>query len=158
MVRNRDGMRMVPSRATRFSSAMLPAAPDEWTIQEAAHLLRRAGFGGSPKEIESFHALGRYRAVESLLVPTEPVDAFALPAWANREQAVADMKARFEQFQEVRRATRELPAEEAEKVRREYQQKQQRTNRQHGIEAQPPGRRRARASLFGATGHRGVPP
>ena len=115
---------------------MLPAAPDEWTIQEAAHLLRRAGFGGSPKDIESFHALGRYRAVESLLAPTESVDAFTLPAWATRDQAVADMKARREQFEEVRRATRELPAEKAEKVRREFQQKQQRTNRQHGIEAQ----------------------
>ena len=115
---------------------MLPAAPDEWTIQEAAHLLRRAGFGGSPKDIESFHALGRYRAVESLLAPTEPVDAFTLPAWANRDQAVADMKARFEQSQEVRRATRDLTPEEAEKTRREFNQKQQRTNRQHGIEAQ----------------------
>jgi uncharacterized protein (DUF1800 family) len=115
---------------------MLPAAPDEWTIQEAAHLLRRAGFGGSPKDIESFHALGRYKAVESLLVPTEPVDAFTLPAWATREQAVADMKARLEQLQEVRRATRELPPEEAEKVRKEFQQKQQRTNRQHTNEAQ----------------------
>ncbi|MCW1926139.1 DUF1800 domain-containing protein [Luteolibacter arcticus] len=115
---------------------MLPAASDQWTIQEAAHLLRRAGFGGSPKDIESFHALGRYQAVESLLKPTEPVDAFSLPAWANREQAVADMKARQQQFQEVRRASREMSAEEAERFRREFNQKQQRTNRQHGIEAQ----------------------
>jgi uncharacterized protein (DUF1800 family) len=115
---------------------MLPAAPDQWTIQEAAHLLRRAGFGGSPKEIESFHALGRYRAVESLLAPTEPVDAFTLPAWANREQAAADMKERLEQVQAMRRATRGLSPEEAEKTRREFNQKQQRTNRQHGIEAQ----------------------
>jgi uncharacterized protein (DUF1800 family) len=115
---------------------MLPAAPDQWTIQEAAHLLRRAGFGGSPQEIESFHALGRYRAVESLLAPTEPVDAFTLPAWANRDQAVADMKERLEQVQAMRRATRDLSPEEAEKARREFNQKQQRTNRQHGIEAQ----------------------
>ncbi|MEK7951339.1 DUF1800 domain-containing protein [Luteolibacter soli] len=115
---------------------MLPAAPDEWTIQEAAHLLRRAGFGGSPKDIESFHALGRYKAVESLLAPTEPVDAFNLPAWATHDQALADMKERQEQFQEIRRATRDLSPEEAEKVRKEYRQKQQRTERQHGIEAQ----------------------
>jgi uncharacterized protein (DUF1800 family) len=115
---------------------MLPAAPDQWTLQEAAHLLRRAGFGGSPKDIESFHALGRYRAVESLLAPTEPVDAFTLPAWANREQAVADMKERLEQLQEMRRATRDLSPEAADKARREFNQKQQRTNRQHGIEAQ----------------------
>jgi uncharacterized protein (DUF1800 family) len=70
------------------------------------------------------------------LAATEPVEAFTLPSWATREHAVADMKARLEQFQEVRRAIRDLPAEEAEKVRKEFQQKQQRTNRQHGIEAQ----------------------
>jgi len=115
---------------------MLPAASDEWTLQEAAHLLRRAGFGGSPKEIESFHALGRYKAVDSLLAPTEPVDAFTLPAWATPEQAVAEMKARQEQYKEMRRATRDLSPEEAEKTRREFRQKQQRTERQHGIEAQ----------------------
>ncbi|HEY1120816.1 MAG TPA: DUF1800 domain-containing protein, partial [Haloferula sp.] len=115
---------------------MLPAAPDEWTLQEAAHLLRRAGFGGSPKDIESFHALGRYKAVDSLLAPTEPVDAFTLPAWATPEQAMAEMKERQEQYRELRRATRDLSPEEADQKRREFRQKQQRIERQHGIEAQ----------------------
>ena len=115
---------------------MLPPAPDEWTIFEAAHLLRRAGFGGSPDEIKRLHALGRHQAVESLLVPAEAIDAFPPPDWANREQAVADMKARAEQFRELRRTTRDLSPEAADKARREFQKKQQRTNREHAIQAQ----------------------
>jgi uncharacterized protein (DUF1800 family) len=115
---------------------MLPAAPDEWTLFEAAHLLRRAGFGGSPVEIKLLHSMGRHRAVESLLVPTEAMDAFPLPAWANREQAVADMRERLQQFQETRRATRDMTAEQAERFRRETQQKAQQENRRHGIEGQ----------------------
>ena len=73
---------------------MLQAAPDEWTIHEAAHLLRRAGFGGSPVEIKVFHALGRRKAVESLLVPEEAPDAFPLPEWADRRIAAEDMRER----------------------------------------------------------------
>ncbi len=115
---------------------MLPAAPDEWTIFEAAHLLRRAGFGGSPVDVKVLHSMGRHKAVESLLVPSEPLDAFAPPDWATREQAVADMKERAMQLQEVRRASRDLTPEEAERKRREFQQSQQRESRQHGIEGQ----------------------
>jgi uncharacterized protein (DUF1800 family) len=115
---------------------MLQAASDEWTVFEAAHLLRRAGFGGSPDEIKSLHALGRHRAVESLLVPAEPADAFPLPAWASRERAVADMRERLQQFQETRRATRDMTAEQAERFRRQSQQKAQQENRRHGLEGQ----------------------
>lgn len=38
-----------------------------WTINDAAHLLRRAGFGGSLAEVEALHALGRDAAIEKLL-------------------------------------------------------------------------------------------
>lgn len=115
---------------------MLPPAPDEWTIFEAAHLLRRAGFGGSPDEIKSLHALGRRKAVESLLAPAEAIEAFPPPGWAKREQALADMKQRAAEFREMRQASRDLSPEEADKVRREFRQKEQRTNREHAIQAQ----------------------
>ena len=115
---------------------MLPPAPDDWTIFEAAHLLGRAGFGGSPDEIKSFHTLGRRQAVESLLVPKEPLDAFPLPAWASSEQAAADMKERAENAREMRQATRDMSPEEADKTRREFRQKEQRQDRQHAIEGQ----------------------
>ena len=115
---------------------MLPAAPDEWTILEAAHLLRRAGFGGSPAEIKLLHSMGRHRAVESLLAPGEAADASPLPSWANREQAAADMRARFQQFRENRSANRDLSPEEAERLRRKAQQEQQQLHRRQGIEGQ----------------------
>ncbi len=47
---------------------LAPAAPEsDWTIREAAHLLRRAGFGGTPAQVASLHALGRTAAVDRLL-------------------------------------------------------------------------------------------
>jgi uncharacterized protein (DUF1800 family) len=115
---------------------MLPQASDSWTLVEAAHLLNRAGFGGSPQEIREFHALGRNKAVDSLLKPDEPVGAIPVPLWATREQAVADMRERAEQRRMVQQATRAMSAEDAEKVRKETFQAAQRENREHGIEAQ----------------------
>lgn len=54
----------------------------EWTRERAGHLLRRAGFGGSPADVERLFALGLNRAVDSLVyyssIPqTHP--AFRLP-------------------------------------------------------------------------------
>ena len=76
---------------------MLPQASDSWTLGEAAHLLNRAGFGGDPQEIQNFHALGRTKAVDSLLNPAEPLGTIPVPVWATREQAIADMRERAEQ-------------------------------------------------------------
>ncbi len=115
---------------------MLPQAPDSWTIFEAAHLLNRAGFGGNPDEIKALHALGRIKAVDSLLNPSEPIGVIPLPSWANREQAVEDMRERAKQFMETRRATEGMTPEEAAKLRQQSQKAEQIENRQHGIEGQ----------------------
>src|SRR5437879_2809839 len=40
------------------------AAEAGWTRDDAAHLLRRAAFGGTPTQIDQIHALGRDGAVE----------------------------------------------------------------------------------------------
>jgi uncharacterized protein (DUF1800 family) len=53
-----------------FAADVLP-----WTRDDAAHLLRRAGFGGTPAQIDSLHALGRDAAVEYLLSGTVPAGA-----------------------------------------------------------------------------------
>lgn len=45
-----------------------------WTADEAAHLCRRAGFGGRPDDVASMVEMGLERAVSSL-VDYEPVDA-----------------------------------------------------------------------------------
>ena len=115
---------------------MLPQAENTWTIFEAAHLLNRAGFGGSPSEIKTLHSLGREKAVESLIAPAEPPDAFPLPAWSNDEQALADMRERMEQRKTVQQAMRDLPPEEAEKTKREANKEMQMENRRHALEGQ----------------------
>ena len=79
---------------------MLPKADDTWTLFEAAHLLNRAGFGGSPDDIRAFHALGRIKAVDSLISPVEAEDAFPLPDWAKDEQVQADMRERMEKLRQ----------------------------------------------------------
>lgn len=40
---------------------------DTWTRDDAAHLLRRAGFGGTPQQIDRLQAMGKSAAVEYLL-------------------------------------------------------------------------------------------
>src|SRR3954469_9829357 len=48
----------------------LSAAADTWSHDDAAHLLRRAGFGGTPEQIDRLHAMGKTAAVEFLLSGT----------------------------------------------------------------------------------------
>ncbi len=45
--------------------APLPAS--QWRLEHAAHLLERAGFGGTPEAVRALHALGPQRAVERLV-------------------------------------------------------------------------------------------
>ena len=109
---------------------MLTKASDKWTLGEAAHLLNRAGFGGSPRDVKRLHGLGRRKAVERLLNPAEPVDAIPAPEWARDEQ-LAFQKGR-ERFMAIREATRGLNAEERDRKRRELNQQRQREQRQQG--------------------------
>lgn len=115
---------------------MLPKASNDWTLFEAAHLLNRAGFGGSPSEIKIFHALGRHQAVESLVNPTEPLDAFPLPAWFEEEALRKDAEKRIQQRRELQRASRTLTPEEAEKAKREANRADQQESRQRALESQ----------------------
>ncbi|MEO5917452.1 MAG: DUF1800 domain-containing protein [Luteolibacter sp.] len=115
---------------------MLPKADKPWTLFEAAHLLNRAGFGGSPSEIKAFHALGREKAVDSLLAPTEPIDAFPPPAWSTDEKALADMQMRIDQRREMQKSLHGLSAADADKLKRETQQAIQKEARQQALEAQ----------------------
>ncbi len=115
---------------------MLPKADESWTLLEAAHLLNRAGFGGSPGEIRRFHTLGRHRAVESLLSGTDGPDDFPLPEWASKERALADMRMNVEQRREALQTTRGMSAEEADRARREMFRKVQQQNRAHALEMQ----------------------
>jgi len=41
--------------------------PEEWDYAKARHLLVRAGFGGTPDEVEKLHKMGLYKAVDYLV-------------------------------------------------------------------------------------------
>ncbi|MGJ8724516.1 MAG: DUF1800 domain-containing protein [Roseibacillus sp.] len=99
---------------------------DSWTIFEAAHLLNRAGFGGSPAEIKEFHERGRHGAVDWLLEAQES-DPPAKPAWADSEEG--PMRRMMGNVAELAG----LSKEEREKKRREMQQAMQKERRQDGL-------------------------
>jgi hypothetical protein len=48
-------------------SPLDPLTAAEWTPSAAGHLLRRAGFGGTPEEVRALHAMGLDGAVDALL-------------------------------------------------------------------------------------------
>ncbi|HWL94324.1 MAG TPA: DUF1800 domain-containing protein [Phycisphaerae bacterium] len=48
-------------------AADLLASSSQWTPKHAGHLLRRAGFGGTPEQIQYLKKLGREKAVEYLV-------------------------------------------------------------------------------------------
>jgi len=113
---------------------MLPQAPDSWTLAEAAHLLNRAGFGGSPADVIALHALGRTKAVDSLLQPGEAIGAIPLPAWATSDQVAADFRERAAQRALVQAAIKTMGPEEAEGYRKEAFKEAQRIDRQRMVE------------------------
>jgi uncharacterized protein (DUF1800 family) len=115
---------------------MLTPAPDSWTVFEAAHLLNRAGFGGSPSEIKTFHALGRTKAVDSLLNPGEPVDAIAPPEWSQPEKALEMFREYRESLREATEKAKSMPTFEGSQVRRAVQKKYQRLRNDLGREAE----------------------
>ena len=114
---------------------MFPKANHSWTIFEAAHLLKRAGFGGDPGQIKRFHRLGREAAVEELLEPQEPIDAFPLPEWAEPEASAARMKAQYAAIRAVRMESNEMSPVDADMKLRETRREYQKENRRQGIEA-----------------------
>src|SRR6266849_8308829 len=60
--------------------SLLPAS--KWNFTTAAHLLNRAGFGGTPHEIERLAKLGPAGAVASLVDYEQTPDPTPDPAWA----------------------------------------------------------------------------
>ncbi|MGD7652687.1 MAG: DUF1800 domain-containing protein [Verrucomicrobiales bacterium] len=118
---------------------MLAKADNHWTVEEAGHLLNRAGFGGSPGEVRRLHRLGRRGAVDWLLEPGERVDAFPVPKWAEQEAMTLAVKEIMEERQQLRMDERGLSgkaAEKAEEKRRAFQRERQQEQRKQAAEAQ----------------------
>jgi uncharacterized protein (DUF1800 family) len=61
---------------------LTPLHPRQWDLQKAAHLLNRAGFGGTPGEIKAFCELGFDQAVQTVLDAPDDSVQFPKPAWA----------------------------------------------------------------------------
>ncbi len=100
---------------------MLKRLPEErWNFATAAHLLNRAGFGGTPAEIERLAALGLERAVTHLVDYESIPDSTADPAWAKPDPNRAERV----------RAARQAGPEQRRRIQREEQQQQ----RQHLLE------------------------
>ena len=115
---------------------MLPKAENIWTLDEAAHLLNRAGFGGSPTAIQALHSLGREKAVDSLLSATDSAVAFPAPAWNDEAVALADLRSRLDARKEARTASGGLSSDQTENKRREAIKEFRKINRQQALEAQ----------------------
>ena len=61
---------------------LTPLQARQWDLRKAAHLLNRAGFGGTPDEIKAFCELGFDRAVQTALDGPDDSTQFPKPAWA----------------------------------------------------------------------------
>ena len=90
-----------------------PLSSGQWNFSTAAHLLNRAGFGGSPAEIQKLADLGLDRAVASLLDFENIPDPTPNPDWA---------KPNPEEIAKYRAAQRTGTPEEKKMAQREQQQ------------------------------------
>ena len=63
-----------------WTNDLSPITPSDWNYDRAAHLLERAGFGGTPEEIEKLAAMTPAEAV-NYLVDYESIDDSRLPAY-----------------------------------------------------------------------------
>ncbi len=91
-----------------------PISRKQWNFTTAAHLLNRAGFGGTPKEIEELVHLGPEKAVSKLVDFEKIPDETKPPSWAKPDPE------RMEKFF----AAQQLDAEERRKKFQEVQREQ----------------------------------
>ena len=98
---------------------MLKALPaSKWNYATAAHLLNRAGFGGTPAEIEKLLKMGHGDAVDYLVDYERIPDATLPPEWAKPDPDRLQRAKQTRQLrQEMRDASEEKRKELEEKTR-----------------------------------------
>jgi len=102
-----------PAGDMGVDTGSLERLPDaEWTVDAAAHLLRRAGFGGTLSEIREFHALGLDGAVDRLFGWDKKIDPHVPPA-----PITVTSRPGREQYMQA------TTQEERQRIRREYTRK-----------------------------------
>jgi uncharacterized protein (DUF1800 family) len=96
---------------------MLEALPArKWNFSTAAHLLNRAGFGGTPAEIEHLQHLGPEKAVAFLVDYENIPDTSANPEWAKPDP---DRLVRYEKIRAADAETRRMLVQEEQKKQRQ---------------------------------------
>lgn len=114
--------RAEPQQKSTWAGDLTPINSSDWSPKRAAHLLERAGFGGSPKEIAEFSKLTPKEAVRRL-VYFEGAPNVSLPPF--QHSGVHDPS--LEPFPPSRPATTKLASEKGEAL---------------GVKVKPSGNRR----------------
>jgi len=89
----------------------------KWNYTTAAHLLNRAGFGGTPAEIQALEAMGLEKAVSHLLDYEHILDTTLAPSWARPDPE------RIEKLRQLREGRKRMRAM-TQGERTEFEQKQ----------------------------------
>lgn len=89
-----------------------PLSASTWDYTKAAHLLNRAGFGGTPDEIQKLVSLGHEGAVSHLIDYEKIPDSTADPDWAHPDPGKA----------ERRRAARNATPERRQELQKQERQ------------------------------------
>ena len=114
---------------------MLNALPgSKWGFKTAAHLLNRAGFGGTPADIEKVQKMGLHDAVDHFIDYERAPDETPVPEWA---QPDPDRMEKLKELREMRQKARNGTAEQRKEVEakaRELQRMQQQDQRQHLVQ------------------------
>jgi len=74
------GLGAAAAAAPTWTDDLSPIAAADWNAERAAHLVERAGFGGTPEEIQHLASLTPQQAVDSL-VDYQKIDNSAAPAF-----------------------------------------------------------------------------
>lgn len=131
MVPNPCPLRSLDRRQSVIDAMLEPAPADDWSIEDAAHLLNRAGFGGPPDTLREWHSLGRTAAVARLLKGPEAAGAPALPRWFDPDA----YRTRITTQLEERRKLQASGEAEAREEARQLQRRRAMKDRQQATEA-----------------------
>lgn len=113
-----------------------PLVTSKWNYATAAHLLNRAGFGGSPSEIAKLVKLGPDKAVDSFVDYEKIPDATANPTWAQPDSTRMDKLLAYRKLQGGGKDLTDEQRSEMEQKRREMFRDEQRTQRMRILELQ----------------------
>src|ERR1041384_5021685 len=107
-----------PPKAAAATKSPVPTT--RWDTETAGHLLRRAGFGGTPQQVQFLAGLGREKAVD-YLVDYDKVP-FTMP---EPKVSAADIT-----YGEMRQKSRGMSEEDRKKMQQRFRVLQEMTERE----------------------------